>query len=233
MYPSGVKCVQANACLFRAANLPCTSGSPSKNCRNWGPTRAPTAPRLTTNVIQKIKESQKAAPTLFQDTPLVVFHPYSPAFSTSVLTKGDEFPALPARADTAHAAPALTKTASPDPATPAAVGSRKMSLNYARPIGGQITFPIPPAKPDNDVTFVASFGRSGCNSDNVDSAKNSPTRSSNTPYLEGHNSKLETIHKVLEGDTDAIFQPTVRFSHTDELGILELADAKTCAPKNL
>ena len=50
----GVKCVQANTCLCRSDNHPCTSARPSEKCRNRGPTRDPTAPRLTTNVIQTI-----------------------------------------------------------------------------------------------------------------------------------------------------------------------------------
>ena len=39
MHRPGVKCVQANTCLCRAANCPCMSGRPSEICRNQGPTR--------------------------------------------------------------------------------------------------------------------------------------------------------------------------------------------------
>ena len=57
----GVKCVQANACPFQAVNRPCTSGFPSDNCHNQGPTRGPNAPRLTNNENETIKEAQEAA----------------------------------------------------------------------------------------------------------------------------------------------------------------------------
>ena len=120
MHRPRVKCVQANACPCRAAICPCKSGCPSGNCRNRGPTRAPTAPRLTTNVSETIEEAQEAAPIIYQAIDLVVFHQDVPAFSPSILPRGDDWPGLPVRADTAYAAPALTNTAAP-----AAVGSGK------------------------------------------------------------------------------------------------------------
>ena len=73
------------------------------------------------NVSENIKEEQEAAPTLYQATPPVVLNHYAPAFSPSVLPRGDKWTALPVRADTAHAAPELIETASPNPAAPAAV----------------------------------------------------------------------------------------------------------------
>ena len=120
-----MKCVQTNACPFRAANFPYTSSCPSKNCPNWGPTRAPTAPRLATDVSKNIEETQESAPTLYHAIPPVVFHQYTPALSPNVLPIGYDWPSLTARADTAHAAPELTETAAFDPAAPAAVGSGK------------------------------------------------------------------------------------------------------------
>ena len=41
------------------------------------------------------------------------------------------------------------------------------------------------------------------------------------------------MHKVSEGDIDAIIQTTVLFYHTDEIVIPELADTKTDPPQNL
>ena len=40
------------------------------------------------------------------------------------------------------------------------------------------------------------------------------------------------MHKVSEGDLDSIARPTVIFSHTEDLEIPELADAKNDPPKN-
>ena len=90
----GVKFVQANVCPCQAANIPCTSGCPSENFRNRGPTQAPTTPRLTTNVIKTITEDQEAAPTIFHATPPRSFstnthwrsHPASSQEETSGLT---------------------------------------------------------------------------------------------------------------------------------------------------
>ena len=118
---SGVKCVQANAYPRRASNIPCTSGHLSDHCRNQDPTQVPKGPRLTTNMRETIKEAQEAAPTLYQAIEPVVFHQDTPSFSPRVLPRREEWSALPARADTAHAVPALTETAASDPATPAAV----------------------------------------------------------------------------------------------------------------
>ena len=124
-----VKCVQANECPCQAANILYTSGWPSENCCNRGPTRSPTAPMLTTIVSQKIEENQDAAPTLCQATPLVFFHPDTPAFSPRILMRGAKWPALLARADTAHADQARTETAAPNHATPAAVRSGYINSN--------------------------------------------------------------------------------------------------------
>ena len=123
----GVKCVQANTCPFRATDCPCTSGCPSDNFRNQGPTRVPISLRLTTNVSDNIEEAQEDAPILCQAIDPVVFHQDAPAFSPSVLPGGDEGPALPARAVTAHTAPDITDTTAPDLATSVTVGSGKIN----------------------------------------------------------------------------------------------------------
>ena len=82
MHQPGMKCVESQACMCRSANHNCTSGFPSENCCNRGPTRNhrpggrprdPTALRLTSNVNQKIKEAQKSAPILCQATPWYCF----------------------------------------------------------------------------------------------------------------------------------------------------------------
>ena len=117
--------MHANACPFWDANRPCMNGCPSDSFYNRGPTRAPTAQRLTTNVSETIQEAQEADPTLCQAIDLVIFHPDVPAFSSRVLLRVYEWTDLPARATTAKAAPALTETATPDPTTPMAVGSGK------------------------------------------------------------------------------------------------------------
>ena len=55
----------------------------------------------------------------------------------------------------------------------------------------------------------------------------------NTPDLAVHISELETVHEVSPGEIDAILRPTVLFSHTNKLKILDLADADTDPTKNL
>ena len=158
-----------------------------------------------------IEEAQEAALVFCQDIASVLFRPYAPAFLSSVLLRGDEWTDLTAHVDTAHAASALTETATPNPATPAAVGSGKINSNRARPTDIQTASPSLPGDPDRDVTLVASIGGSDNNSDYVKLAKNSPMSPSNTPDLVGHIRKLEGMHKVAEGELDAIAQPTVLF----------------------
>ena len=58
--------------------------------------------------------------------------------------------------------------------------------------------PIPPANPNSDVMSEASFGESDGNSDYVESTKNSPMSSANTPDLDGYISELEMVHEVSE-----------------------------------
>ena len=214
---AGVKFVQAKACPCQSTNRPWTSGWPSDNFRNQGPTRAPTAPRFTTNVSKTIEEAQEAAPTLCQAITLVLFHQDAPELSPSVLPRGDDWPALTESADTAHASPALTETDNPDPATPAAVGSGKRNSNRAQPTDGQTASPSPPYDQDSDIILVVSIGEIGDDSDCVESAENSPTIPANTTYLTGHIRELGEMHKVAEGDIVELAQPTVFLSRINEL----------------
>ena len=114
--------------------------------------QGPTVPSRTNNVIETIKESLEAIPIIYQAIELVVFHQDAPAFSPSVLPRGDEWPALPACADTAHAAPALTETAASDPVAPAAVRSGKINSNHAQLTDVQTTSPSPPTDQYSNVT---------------------------------------------------------------------------------
>ena len=147
---------------------------------------------------ETIEEAQEAAPILCQDIARVFFHLDAPSFSHNVLPRGNEWPALPARSDTAHAALALTETDAPKPATPAAVGSGKRNSNCARPMDGQTTSTSLPADPDSDVKLVAIIGESDGDSDYVESAENSPPSLANTPDLAGHIIEMGAMHKVLE-----------------------------------
>ena len=58
-------------------------------------------------------------------------------------------------------------------------------------------------------------------------------RSANTLDITGHITKLEMIHKISEGDINAIVRPTVLFSHTNELKTPDLVDADTNPDENL
>ena len=123
-----------------------------ENFRNRVPTRALTAPTIPTNVIENVEEAQESALNLCHTTHPVVFHQYVPAFSPIVLSRGEDWTALPARADTAHVSPGLTETAAPDPDAPAAVGSGKGNSNHAAPTDGKTASHSPPANQDSDVT---------------------------------------------------------------------------------
>ena len=136
------------------------------------------------------------------------------------------------RANTDHTYPALTKTAAPDPAAPAAVRSGKINSNRARPTDSQTASPSPPTNQDSDVTLMASIGESDGGSDNVESAENSPTSPANTPDLEGYISEMEEMHKVSEGELIILSQPTVIFYRIDELELTELDNAETDPPEN-
>ena len=85
---------------------------------------------------------------------------------------------------------------------------------------------------DSDVMLVASIRGNDGDSDYVESSENSPTSPANITDLAGHINEVEAMHKVSEGDIDAISRPTVIFSHTDELEIPKLADDETDPPEN-
>ena len=155
----------------------------------------PTAPSLTANAKQNIKEVQEASPILCHSIPLVVFHSDVPEISPSVLTRGAEWAALLDRANAAHIPQSLTKTSAPDTAATAAVGSGKINLNHARPTDGQIASPSPSDDPESDAMSAASFGGNNGDSEYAESAGNSPTSLANRPDLEGYIRELETMHK--------------------------------------
>ena len=138
-----------------------------------------------------MRRAQESAPTLYQSIDLVVFQSYALSFSSSVLTRGDEWLTLTERADTAHAAAALTETAAPDPATPEAVRRGKINSNREQPKEGQTASPSPPANQDSDATLVASIGESDNKSDYVYLGKKSPTSPANMPDLALNIIKLE------------------------------------------
>ena len=184
-------------------------------------------------MIENTEEAQEAVTTLCHAISPIVFHQYVPAFSPSALLRGEEWLTLPARADTNHAAPLLTETAAPDPAAPADVRSSKRNSNRARPTDGQTASLSPPADQDSDVTSVASTGESDRDSDYVELTEKSPMSQANTPDLAGHTSELEEMHKVADSKLVKIAQPTMLFSHIDELKLPELNDAKTDPTENL
>ena len=180
-----------------------------------------------TNMSENTEEAHEASPTLWHTTPMVVFHQDAPEFSPSVLPRGDEWPDLLAHADTDHRSLALTKTATPDPATSEAIGSSKINSKRARPTDGQTASPSLPANQDSDVTSVASIGESNEDLDYVESAEKSPMSPANTPDLKGHISELEEMHEVAEGYLVKLVQSTMLFSRIDEIEIPELNDANT------
>ena len=110
---------------------------------------------------------------------------------------------------------------------------QQKNLNCAQPTDGKIASPRPPINPDSDITLTASFGGNDSNYEYVKSTKNSPLRSANTPDLAGQIRKKKMMHEVSMGEIDVIVQPTVLFSHTDELKIPELVDADTNPSENL
>ena len=78
-----------------------------------------------TNMNQNIVEASDFTLILCQVAHQVVFHPDALEFTTSILTDGAGWPALPAYAGAAYADHALTKTVTSDTATSAAINSDK------------------------------------------------------------------------------------------------------------
>ena len=159
--------------------------------------------------------------------PPVVFHQDAPALSPSVLPRGDEWPALPARANTAHAAPALTETSTPDPSALATTESGKINSNRERPTNGQTASPSPPANQDSGVAPVASIRESDSDWNYAKLNENSPTSPANTPDLAGHIIELEEMYEVVESKIFELTRPMVLFSRIDKLELPDLDDAKT------
>ena len=169
MHQPGVKCVWVQAFPCRAAKQSCTSGLPSVNFVNKGPTHYPPPggrprghnfSRPVTNVNQNITEATEAAPILCQDIPQIIFYPDAPVFSPNFLIYRAGWPTLLDSARAAHTANALTKTAASDTATLAAIGSGKINSNRSLPIEGPDATPRLPANPGGDITLEASSGGS-------------------------------------------------------------------------
>ena len=163
-----MKCFLAQGYLWWSVNCPCMIVFALENSCNKGPTQTPlpdgrmwypTALRPTANMNQNIEEDHEAAQILWQVTlPPVFFRPYVPEFSPNVLADRDERPTLPARAETAHAAQALTKTDAHKNASSEASRNSKINSYRAQPIKGQNTAPRSTADPESDVMLADSFG---------------------------------------------------------------------------
>ena len=145
MHRPGVKYIWSQEYLFSKDGRDCTDGWPSEKCRNKGPTctpphegmpRAPTTPRITTNVNKKIGEATKDALILWQFKHQVVFHPYIQEFTPPALTNRSGWPALPDHVGTSQTSHVLTKTAAPNIATQATIGSGKINSNRAQTTDG-------------------------------------------------------------------------------------------------
>ena len=111
--------------LYRLAPVPPHNKVPTRTPTPRGRLRAPTAPRLMTNMNQNIVEASDFTLNLCQFAHQVVFHPDALEFTPPVLTDGAGWPALPACAGAAYADHALTKTVTSDTATSAAINSDK------------------------------------------------------------------------------------------------------------
>ena len=179
------------------------------------------------NVNKNIEEAQKSAPILCQAIHPSAFPPGASTLSPSILMIGAEWPTLPNCAEISHMAQALTKTATSNTTTPAAVGISKINSNRAWPTDGQIASPRPPTDPDNDAMLASSFGGSDDIFEYVESTENAPSRSVNTPDLVVHTRDLETMHKVPEEGFNTIVRLRAIFSHIGDLKITELVDAET------
>ena len=104
---------------------------PIRNFPQSGPYTCPYCTKAHYVRERKIEVAQESAPTLCHDIPPVVSHQDAQVFSPSVLSRGEKWTALPARANIAHAVPALTKTAAPNPAASAFVRRDRRNSNPA------------------------------------------------------------------------------------------------------
>ena len=94
--------------------------------------------------------------------------------------------ALPACAETAHVAQALTNTVAPETAAPEAIGSGKINSNHTWPTEGQNALLRSPTNPDSNITSAASLGGSDSDSEYVELTGKLPTSLAITPNLAGH-----------------------------------------------
>ena len=135
-------------------------------------------------------------------------------------------------AGAALAAHALTETAAPESATSTAIGRGKNNSNRERPTEGPTATPRPTADPDSDVPSAASSGESDGNSDYINSCKNLPASSVNTPEIAGHISEIEQLHEVAVVEIGEFYQLRELFTHPDEVDPTELANDETTPAKN-
>ena len=189
-----VKCARSDTWKFWGAVRLCTCCYPSHNCFNQGPILTPsprgkslarTAPRITSNVRK-----------LFWRTPRLPWYSswlpfthnnrhYHPLYQPTVRAVPLHWPPL---------APLSRPTRSPRLPPPKAPRQQPLgaenNLNRARPMEGTAAKPKRTADPGIDVTLATSYGESDGNLDYVESQKNLPARSNNTPNITGHIRKL-------------------------------------------
>ena len=168
MYKPEVKCARYLACSWKRGGWACISSFSLYEFSNMGPLCTPplrgrpwahTDPRLTTNARKNIAAETKANPILCQVICQVFFHPEKPVVSPPNTTNEVRCPNLPARAGATLASHTLTRTAAPDTATPASVGSVK-NFKCAQPTGNPTNTPRLPANPESDITLMASSRQS-------------------------------------------------------------------------
>ena len=147
-----------------------------------------------------------------------------PVFSPIFLPRVNKRLALPARADTSHASPALTETAAPNPATPASGGSRKINTNRAKPL-----HPVRLSNKRVTSLWCQVFDRVTATQIMSIWPKTCPRA---RPTLRTLRGTSENWSKYTRLQFDAIARPTVLLSCTNDLKFLELADAKTKPPEN-
>ena len=93
--------------------------------RRGGGGQFPSTARLMKNVSKNTTEATKAAPIIWQVALQIFFLPYKPKLFPTVTTNGARWYALPDSAVATLASHALTKTATPNTTTPAAVRINK------------------------------------------------------------------------------------------------------------
>ena len=96
----------------------------------------------------------------------------------------------------------------------------------------QAASPILLVDPDSDVMSTYRYGGSNGDSEYDESTGNLPMSSAIKPDIAGHTRKLEMMYEVLVEEINSIVVSTVLFTHTNQIKITELADAKTDPTKN-